>query len=97
MTVKCSATGSTERHGPYIDNELQDIYVYWPRQTVDIKDMILQEEEVECVEYWPWSSYCKRTYSKDDSLVPRSEMYQSEFFPWLQAKIDERHVVRHTV
>lgn len=88
MSVKASATGYTERHGAYTDNEIQDIYVYWPMQTVGIDDMKLQLEEVERVEYWNWNDYRKRCCAGDESLVPRSAMYRQLFFPWLTKRIE---------
>lgn len=83
MSVKASATGRTERHGPYVDNEIQDIYIYWPKETIDTHDLMLQEEEVQSVQYWKWNDYCERSRDGDPELVPRSEMYRTDFFPWL--------------
>lgn len=88
MSVPASATGQTERHGPYIDNEIQDLYIYWPKRTVETHDLILQKEEVESVEYWHWDDYCKRSCQGDETMVPRSEPYRQLFFPWLQNRIE---------
>lgn len=83
MSVKATATGRTDRHGEYTDNEIQDIYVYDPKKTVPFTELILQEDEVESVEYWQWDDYCKRCNDGDETVVPRSELYRHEFFPWL--------------
>lgn len=88
MSVKASATGRTDRHGPYIDNEIQDIYIYWPQQTANVQNLTLQAEEVEEVDYWHWHDYCKRSCNGDITLVPRSDTYRERFFPWLQSRID---------
>lgn len=87
MTVKASARGSTKLHGAYTDNEIQDIYVYWPAETVAIEDMKQQVEEVEKVEYWSWDHYRERNCAGDEALVPRSHMYRQLFFPWLAKRI----------
>ncbi|CAN8068577.1 unnamed protein product [Agarophyton chilense] len=86
-SVKASATGRTDRHGPYVDNEIQDIYVYRPKETVPPNRMILQREEVDKVEYWPWSEYRERCLNNDEILVPRSEMYKQKAFPMLEEAI----------
>lgn len=84
---KASATGSTARHGEFIDNEIQDIYVYRPEETVRIEDIVLQEEEVEAVAYWQWKDYRDKLLNDDDQLVPRSRGYFETFFPWLEKEI----------
>lgn len=96
MTVKASAKGSTKLHGAYTDNEIQDIYVYWPAQTVAIEDMRQQVEEVEKVEYWNWDHYCMRYCTGDESLVPRGQMYRQRFFPWLTKRIKAGSLVLET-
>lgn len=90
MSVKTSAKGHTDLHGAYSDNEFQDIYIFWPEKSVQINEMALQKEEVDCVDYWQWNDYCERIANNDSELVPRSEMYQREFFPWLEHRITER-------
>lgn len=90
MTVKAQATGSTMKHGTYMDNEIQDVYIFWPRCTVELEQLVLQEEEVERAEYWEWTEYVKRTALGDEGLVPRSPMYRELFFPWLSARIAAR-------
>lgn len=87
MSVKASATGRTDRHGTYVDNEFQDIYLYWPEKTVPVDNMVLQDDEVESVDYWHWNEYCQRLRLDEGSLVPRSEMYRAQFFPWMQFRI----------
>lgn len=82
-TVKASAVGSTEKHGPYQDNEIQDIYVYKPKTTIPTESMVLQSDEVDRVEYWPWQAYRERCLSDDHQLVPRSPMYRQIAFPLL--------------
>lgn len=87
MSVMASASGRTDLHGTYVDNEYQDIYLYWPAQTVSVENLVLQEEEVEEVGYWDWADYCRRSREGDVTLVPRSEMYRAQFFPWMQHRI----------
>ncbi|KAI0562678.1 nudix hydrolase 3 [Gracilaria domingensis] len=82
-SVKASATGKTDRHGPYVDNEIQDIYVFRPRLTFPIERMVLQSEEVEQVQYWSWKEYQERSLRNDELLVPRSVMYKQKAFPRL--------------
>lgn len=81
---KACATGSTKRHGKFSDNEIQDIYVYRPSQTVPLEQFVLQEEEVEAVEYWKWAEYRDRLLNNEEEMVPRSEGYFEVFFPWLE-------------
>lgn len=92
MSVRNSATGETQRHGKYKDNEIQDIYVYAPTADAELQadSLTLQVEEVESVEYWKWSEYCERCNSGDNDLVPRSDEYRAKFFPWLQAFIERQ-------
>lgn len=82
-TVKASAVGSTKKHGPYKDNEIQDIYVYKPKTTIPVDLMVLQSDEVDRVEYWPWQDYRERCMGDDQLLVPRSPMYKQIAFPLL--------------
>lgn len=86
-SVQAMATGETKLHGKYKDNEIQDVYVYWPSRTVSIDDMRLQEEEVERVEYWKWNDYQARSLANDDLLVPRSPMYKRIVFPWISRQM----------
>lgn len=84
---KASATGSTERHGKFLDNEIQDIYVYRPVGTVPLEQFTLQEEEVDEVQYWDWKEYRARLLKGDEELVPRSPGYFEQFFPWLERQL----------
>lgn len=88
--IKASATGRTERHGAYIDNEIQDVYVYWPNETVPEESMVLQEDEVEKIEYWTWDEYKERCLRGDETLVPRSSMYKDIVFPWFDREFRKR-------
>lgn len=81
---KASAHGRTERHGEFVDNEIQDIYVYRPAETVAVQQFTLQKEEVDEVQYWDWREYRKRLTDGDEALVPRSSGYFERFFPWLE-------------
>lgn len=87
MSVKSSNTGETPKHGKFIDNEIQDIYVYMPEKTIDTNAMLLQREEVEKVVYQDWNEYCRRVIDEDDDVVPRSAEYQDRFFPWLTRRL----------
>lgn len=87
---KASATGSTKRHGAFIDNEIQDIYVFQPKESYALSKLVLQEEEVETAEYWDWVDYRDRLLSGDEQLVPRSTGYFESFFPWLEKNIEEK-------
>eukprot|EP00177_Eucheuma_denticulatum_P004459 GFKZ01008095.1.p1 GENE.GFKZ01008095.1~~GFKZ01008095.1.p1 ORF type:complete len:257 (+),score=32.35 GFKZ01008095.1:89-772(+) len=84
---RMSARGSTEKYGEFVDNEIQDIYVYRPDKAVEVDELKLQEEEVEKVEYWKWDEYKARLLAGDMALVPRSEGYFERFFPWLERKV----------
>lgn len=91
MSVKASATGETQRHGKFKDNEIQDIYVYNMGSAVPSSSFKLQEEEVELVEFWKWVDYSRRSNEGDETLVPRSDEYRTSFFPWLSAYFDVRN------
>lgn len=80
-SVKASAAGSTKKHGAYLDNEIQDVYLYRPMETFERENMVLQQEEVEKVEYWDWEHYRELSMKEDESLVPRSPMYKEIVFP----------------
>lgn len=82
---KASATGSTERHGKFQDNEIQDIYVFIPERTIEIQSLKLQKEEVERVEYWNCTEYRQRLQQGDQQLVPRSPGYFLNVFPYLES------------
>lgn len=84
---KTSAKGWTRRHGDFEDNEIQDIYVYRPVNSVAVSDLVLQKEEVETVEYWNWREYRRRLLRRDETLVPRSAGYFDRFFPWLEREV----------
>lgn len=87
---RMSARGSTEKYGEFVDNEIQDIYVYRPDKAVEVDELVLQEEEVDKVEYWKWDEYKARLLAGDVALVPRSEGYFERFFPWLERKVQGR-------
>lgn len=88
--MHASAEGHTARHGPYLDNEIQDIYVYWPQETFPTERMVLQTEEVDRVEYWDWKEYRRLSLRNDPELVPRSPMYKEKIFPWFDQEISHR-------
>lgn len=79
--------GSTERHGSFVDNEIQDIYVYVAKETIPIERFTLQAEEVDMVEYWNVHDYLNAIRNGDQSFVPRSQNYLNTFFPWLEEHI----------
>lgn len=86
---RASARGSTDRHGKFLDNEMQDIYVYRPAETVPLEKLVLQKEEVEEAQYWNWKEYRDRLRNGDQTLVPRSEGYFERFFPWLEREVGD--------
>lgn len=82
--VRASATGETEKHGKFVDNEIQDIYAFFPEVTIPVEGFRLQVEEVEKVEYWDVAAYRAALDAGDARFVPRCPDYDTVFFPWLE-------------
>lgn len=84
--------GRTEKHGEFIDNELQDVYVAKKNNSgdidinLDVKSLKLQEEEVERVEYWDWCTFKQKQLDGDAHFVPRTKEYLQLLEKYLEEK-----------
>lgn len=67
--------GETEKHGKFIDNEIQDVYVFRRGKQVAVEELVLQEEEVADVRYWSWPEFRDAQRRGDERFVPRSKEY----------------------
>jgi isopentenyldiphosphate isomerase len=92
FTARTEATGETERHGPFCDREFQDVYLYVPDgyEDVQIEDVQLQQDEVECVRWWDIEQYMRALAQPDQGFVPRSPDYVTKLFPFLRSFIAEQ-------
>jgi isopentenyldiphosphate isomerase len=74
---------------PFLDRELQDVYVY-AAGSVAVADVALQVEEVEEVRYWSVDEYRAALESGDERFVPRSPVYCAKLFPWFDKHMPAR-------
>jgi isopentenyldiphosphate isomerase len=88
FTARAVAEGETLRHGRFLDREFQDVYLY-EGGNVSVDEVVLQEEEVESVQYWDVDEYERALERKDDAFVPRSFEYSAELFPRLRKHFEE--------
>lgn len=73
--VRSYNTGTTDKSGSFIDNELQDIYVYKREKEVSLDELKLQEEEVAGVRWWNWPEFRDAQRNGDERFVPRPSKY----------------------
>lgn len=67
--------GETEKHGKFIDNELQDVYILRRDTDVTLHELVLQKEEVEDAKYWPWPQFRDAQRNANTAFVPRTPQY----------------------
>ncbi len=75
FSAKALSRGHTKRHGAFVDNEIQDVYVFRREREVELGELVLQEEEVEGVQYWTWPEFRDAQRSGDARFVLRSKEY----------------------
>lgn len=73
--VRSYNTGSTVKSGSFIDNELQDIFIYKREKEVSLDELKLQKEEVSDAQWWNWADFCEAQRKGDDRFVPRPSKY----------------------
>lgn len=78
--------GATLKHGAFVDNELQDVYILRRAGDVKLDEIVLQREEVEDVRYFPWSEFLRAQRSSDPNFVPRSLQYVDLFEDYMKTK-----------
>lgn len=80
-------TGYTEKHGSFIDNELQDVYVLRRNgNDVRIDEVSLQAEEVAEVRYFSWAHFRDAQRANDPHFVPRSLQYMDRFEQFISTR-----------
>ena len=74
--------GEAGKHGRFLDNEFQDVYVVEGKD-LEVADLQLQDEEVAGVKYVHYKQYELGLKQQDPQFVPRPVEYQRRFFKWL--------------
>lgn len=90
FTVRAVAIGETPMHGPYVDREFQDVYLFAPtlpgnsEKDVSIEDICIQKEEVDEVRYWNVDEYEQAIRLEDPKFVPLGDEYSQLLFEFFK-------------